>query len=1196
MVNENLNMAIDELRLGNGSVYNFIDYIGGYSLTGGIKRYTLSRGFFYNNLSRNFSGGLYGRYGYGRYGGEDTEKIHGTDAKKLVRGQLVPATLWQDRVGDYYTTNFIPFYRKYDFFTISDFTDLGRALREWNTNDNVKEDTFKNRYSEANSEEKFLAKGVMQTQLGDETVSVESNTTNEQLFKDRKPIEKSYDREREELRSRTDEIAESVGVLDEEQRLYREQISTTGVYQGDPNGVLPRKGTPFIYNGDFSVDFEHKIDSVGRKIRDRYATKRIFNKVVENKIGRNDSYGEKIHLMNDFGQVGPTQISIPSEGLYIYYENNRNNSLFKGKSSRNNMYGYDGTDTSEYYVLPLGELLSTYKSKEGVAISNKVKGGTLRQSNKTQNGGTFTYYQENDAGTPVMSFNSNTNVSDGFTPKIGTEFSSNPSKLMDRTNRLFNNNKAKSLINRFHTEASKLFEDDETVTSYTNGFGMSRGRNLLRKQYEGKNVGDRSTGFDNPYCRVWTAHYQYATMKDRIRPFMDGNEFMSIGQLQSNYGNLRPNGTILSDYTVLQDSGFVKIAPHRKDGLLADGKEGLKKYMFSIENLAWKNFTTYDWLSEEQRGPNNGRIMWFPPYNLKFTENINTNWRDNEFIGRGEKIYTYANTERSGTLSFTMLIDHPSIVNKWAGSIPESDKEAAEKDLLRFFAGCGTLEIEEKEEPIVPTMTEFPEEDNKDDKTPLLDPDEQYIEFEYIMFFPNNFSAKKYSSINEIIEKIDGYEMTSDSASTPAFKEMDKAYEKQILGEKNYDNWSLYSLNTTAGLNQYIDDNGNPSSAATAHPLRRDIEKLLGCGGNAMSYEELKKLSSQYTKPNGEDYDENGSYIFGFDTRDYEIAEIELRGFASDHGYPAYNAILSRDRAETIGKLAKAFCGEVDETKFVFGDCETIDVTKPGLPKYVNDLYPKIARSAVVTFKIKVRDDVRIQQDLSDYDDGQHVLYDGGMLDEAVVVAERNPNGKTKMATIHNGISPQSFYTYQNEYLYFKNIEATNKMVYKNIVDKVKFFEPAFHSITPEGFNARLNFLQQCTRQGPTTGSHSGGELDLGPGSTQNNYLKRAGNLAFGTAPYCILRIGDFYYSKICITSISIDYATDSGIQWDLNPEGAGVQPMSANININFNFIGGQDMSGPVDALQNAISHNYYANSSVYTTDRNYYPENIENK
>ena len=48
--------------------------------------------------------------------------------------------------------------------------------------------------------------------------------------------------------------------------------------------------------------------------------------------------------------------------------------------------------------------------------------------------------------------------------------------------------------------------------------------------------------------------------------------------------------------------------------------------MFSIENLAWKgvglNDNEYhnDGLSPEQRGPLGGRIMWFPPYEISFSE------------------------------------------------------------------------------------------------------------------------------------------------------------------------------------------------------------------------------------------------------------------------------------------------------------------------------------------------------------------------------------------------------------------------------------------------------------------------------------------------------------------------------------------------------------------------------------------------
>ena len=118
--------------------------------------------------------------------------------------------------------------------------------------------------------------------------------------------------------------------------------------------------------------------------------------------------------------------------------------------------------------------------------------------------------------------------------------------------------------------------------------------------------------------------------------------------------------------------------------------------MFSIENLAWKDFSKDINLTKEQQGPNGGRIMWFPPYDLKFDEQVSVNWNSNEFIGRGEKIYTYTNTDRSGTLSFVLLVDNPSIVSEWTmQGEKELDIDKQEQELLRFFAGCEELKLKD---------------------------------------------------------------------------------------------------------------------------------------------------------------------------------------------------------------------------------------------------------------------------------------------------------------------------------------------------------------------------------------------------------------------------------------------------------------------------------------------------------------------
>jgi hypothetical protein len=142
-----------------------------------------------------------------------------------------------------------------------------------------------------------------------------------------------------------------------------------------------------------------------------------------------------------------------------------------------------------------------------------------------------------------------------------------------------------------------------------------------------------------------------------------------------------------------------------------------------------------------------------------------------------------------------------------------------------------------------------------------------------------------------------------------------------------------------------------------------------------------------------------------------------------------------------------------------------------------------------------------------------------------------------------------------------------DSFVFDKFREKIKYFHPAFHSTTPEGLNSRLTFLHQCTRQGPTLEAQG------------------ANNLAFGRAPVCILRIGDFYNTKIIIDNISIEY---DPLVWDLNSEGIGVQPMIANVSMSFKFIGASSLVGPINKLQNALSFNYYANTQVYDPRADY--------
>jgi hypothetical protein len=125
--------------------------------------------------------------------------------------------------------------------------------------------------------------------------------------------------------------------------------------------------------------------------------------------------------------------------------------------------------------------------------------------------------------------------------------------------------------------------------------------------------------------------------------------------------------------------------------------------------------------------------------------------------------------------------------------------------------------------------------------------------------------------------------------------------------------------------------------------------------------------------------------------------------------------------------------------------------------------------------------------------------------------------------------------------------------------------------MTPEGLNSRLTFLQQCIRPGDT--------IPVKGLGTDVNTAFDARNTSFGPPPICIIRIGDFYHSKIVITNVNISYENGT---WDINPEGIGMQPMLADVTLQVNFIGGQGLKEPVAKLQNALSSNFYANTEIY--------------
>ena len=1153
---EQLSRIAQGLLIGNGEVWNFLDYAVNRNC-GSLISYTQKNNFLKANLFNNFNGGNRRRYLTGIDIDDTGNYAPGKFGEYLTKTNV---NANGGMIGELYFVNDNS-NSELKFITKEKFISFNKDIRNLSLNLNLID--YDKRFDEkAISPESYLS------DIGDFDVLPEAK--NVYNFQDKKGEEYNVVYNDRQGTNRTlNEVGKAARIFNENtKRSIKSALKTDSGIDEETKykGVEITSKFP-VYKGPIGDKIKERTKSLKSKLSiDEVANAIRKEKFDDNFLPLNNLIKQNNFILNTFKSTEPylgsfhesyygksiedvlrfsfniendiftngvdtskvnTLVIRTEEGLKEYYNDLRENYTYAfagikypwgGPWSLRKSYGVDLTQIGrEFYEG------NDNKNPVNTAISPDFNGGQHR--GVINNTVTYSYFQEPDGD----NISPNLNTQGGLYNWNSVSLSdfNNTSRLLQKTNELFKQSKINTLINRFHTKATDA--DSELISSYDGNFGLSRGRNLIKKEYEGRQIGDGETGYDNPYCRVWTAHHQYSKLKDRIRPFVSEDGYaLSISQVQEKYGNLRPNSGALKldSETVLRPDGYLNItATYDESGTYRN----YKKYMFSIENLAWRD-SPDNAFSDEQRGSYGGRIMWFPPYNLKFSENVNVNWNANSFIGRGEEIYTYTNTMRTGTLDFTLLIDHPSVLNKFRGTGSDvENKVEMERDILRYFAGCGMLSEGIKNKQV--------QEEGNINEEPSIEPSPttRTKKIAYIVFFPNNFSG--VDSLNEPLTILSYLYNYSEGGT---FVKVDKSYERQVLSEKNKKSKGFSPSNIESIIRQYFFEGDE------------DIEIKYA--------EDLYDIANEIT----------GNKIFSISSETCRIKNIEIKGFASSHGYYESNIELCKRRSKILKRIIQSQSAELTGTDLLFTESpgQIIKVSKIG-EEDVNSMDAKMARAAYAIFEIEWKEENVAKGDsltsgatvsganLDGNNDGSQEETDTPMYSTTTVVEEDK-------------------YTYDNEYLYFSGLRS-DSLEYKSIVDKVRYFEPGFHSITPEGFNSRLTFLHQCTRQGPTNAVSNGNVS-----SSSNDYQKFAGNLAFGRAPYCILRIGDFFNTKICIDSLSINY-DNNGIQWDLNPEGVGVQPMFANISITFKFIGGQDISGPVERLQNAVTANYYANASVYS-------------
>lgn len=765
-------------------------------------------------------------------------------------------------------------------------------------------------------------------------------------------------------------------------------------------------------------------------------------------------------------------------------------------------------------------------------------------------------------------------------------------RLVESADKVAGQSRLKHVGNAIN-QVSKVFNDGYKE--------LTKGSQVLSYR---ENADENEVGIE--YCRVFTKDTPYYT----------------YGDLQKTDG-ITEEGRKFS-HSVFDKTYNLNIAPLKMPGSTNIVDNKVKKYMFSIENLAWRTSDrpgyTYDDLPVCERGANGGRVMWFPPYDLTFSDESTPSFNSTSFLGRPEPIYTYKNTTRKGSISWKIIVDHPAVMN----TIVQKQLKNVGSDKLNsmmdsFFAGCLKYDLYE----LGIKFNTIPTRDLYTYQQILNNPRLTSEELGQVALeIPTNQTSgggnsnanggnvitpqaaeTKNDTSNELqsvdLTKFVGYGFYFDN-DCPECKNS-----TSITASQPYDSW--YS--------QYV---GRESVYQSTAPTKVYIDN----GTTEFSKDGIGEFFTQVVKGNYDVINNDLIKQLGDILSKGGNVTIDLQGSASAVASTGYNEKLSKRRIDSVKKWLKTKQdvngvsfndyitnnkikitedpkGEeisIPKTNTSTGDTQTVvnaNNTQGILSSPIN-CNSNVQEKTGNTFKTTVNAEIYsipamacrrvIIKNITAQKPPEKTPDGGGggsqtttttTIDVAEVKTKPSDTIKPTPNTtieqkIKDGISKKVLRHLFSECDYFEVIKDSDPMIYQSIKDKIKHFHPAFHSMTPEGLNSRLTFLNQCVRPGQTI------PIIGADGRPKYN---DALNTSFGAPPILVLRIGDFYHSKIVPNSMSFSY---DDAKYDLNPEGIGIQPMIVKVSMSFDFIGGHGLKEPIEELQNALSFNFYANTEVY--------------
>jgi hypothetical protein len=686
----------------------------------------------------------------------------------------------------------------------------------------------------------------------------------------------------------------------------------------------------------------------------------------------------------------------------------------------------------------------------------------------------------------------------------------------------------------FNKNTSIVWGDDNTSKGYLGDFGVQTGLLDYTKNLMNVANGDiininRKIFVDNKGKSMFNGSGVYESSSDSIIGVSSGLRQHTMLDQYDRYakairynGNVKYNG---NPNSTIYKTVMPKIHPINDD----DGSVNNKNLMFSLENLAYKVIPESglcedgSWIPKSEIGsyPYYGRLMWFPPYDIQFNETTASKFVSTQMLGRNEPIYSYTGSERSGTLTFTLLVDYPQQLNdkKFRGA----DKHKA---IAEFFAfGMNDTNPDSVIQKDYQAKINELQLEIDSFKLPIQYPPEISSTDTISMSFMNNYpnTGNVQSVFQDMYTK--GYEVFqgmntadengSDGLNTGIYdvSGIVPNYESGgFMNTKLYDN--MYSFTGSCALNTFLINN-------FSNVENRKYYSINLVGTTTALY--LAKEGLIYNK--------------ALSQRRVDAAKafIDARMLA----------LFGTDAKVTYKLNAKGIVDDLYNT-----------------PATINELGAKLERQVVVTLIKNAITEPRKTRTLNS-DEKRRLAILQADLDRYVLLQNKKSTADDKYSKVYTERKPVENRT-------DGKISTGSKTISDN------YYSPCFHSQTPEDFHRRLTFLQQCMRQGEPQHTQSGNDIR---------------NSIFGRQPILILRLGDFINSKIIPENLTIDY---NDMPWDMNPEGMGMQYLMCKVTLQIKIIGGQSLKGPIDVLQNALSMNYYANSTF--TDKDIYikPSQVE--